>query len=194
MTRKLGAFVLLLAILALALGASEAEGEAASGTMDFLGKVLNFLILFGGLGFLLYKPARAFLESRSRGVAHDIEEAAASKKGAEERLATVGRRLEGLGSEIASLKADAGALGRREKEAIAGRAREEAERIRRLMGLEIDARARAGIKEVRAFVADKATAEARERIRKRLAAEDQAHLIDRSIERLSRLNEKSGSD
>jgi F0F1-type ATP synthase membrane subunit b/b' len=62
------------------------------------------------------------------------------------------------------------------------------------MGLEIDARARAGIKDVRAFVAEKATAEARERIRKRLAAEDQAHLIDRSIERLSRLNEKSGSD
>jgi len=194
MTRKLGIVILLVALLPLALGAAEAEAQGVSAAMDFLGKVVNFLILFGGLGYLLYKPARAFLENKSRAVEREIEEAAAAKKEAEERLAAAGRRMEGLGREIEGLKAEAEALGRREKEAIAAHAREEAERIRRLTRQEIDARAKAGIKDVRAFVAEKATSQAREMIRRRLASEDQAHLIDRSIERLSRLNEESNSD
>jgi F-type H+-transporting ATPase subunit b len=193
MVRKREVLVVL-ALVPMILGAATAEGEAAAGSMDFLGKVVNFLILFGGLGYLLYKPTRAFLEKKSRGIEHEIEEAAFSRKEAEERLAAAGRRLEGLGREVANMRADAEARGRREKEAIAGLAREEAERIKRLTRQEIDARAKAGIRDVRAFVALKATSLARERIRKRLAAEDQAHLIDRSIERLSRLNEKSGSD
>ena len=193
MVRKREVLVVL-ALVPMILGAAAAEGEAATRSMDFLGKVVNFLILFGGLGYLLFKPTRAFLEKKSRDIGHEIEEAAFSRKEAEERLAAAGHRLEGLGREIANMRADAEARGRREKEAIAGLAREEAERIKRLTGLEIDARAKAGIREVRAFVARKATSLARERIRKRLAAEDQALLIDRSIERLSRLNEKSGSD
>jgi F0F1-type ATP synthase membrane subunit b/b' len=192
MNRKFG-LILILALLPLILGASSAEGEAASGGSNFLGKVVNFVILFGGLGYLMYKPVRAMLEKQSKDVETEIVAAESSRTSAEERLETARRRMDGLAGEVAKMKEEAEARGRREREAIAGLARDEADRIRRLTRLEIDARAQAGIRDVRAFVAARATGQARERIRKRLATEDQALLIDRSIERLSKLNEKPSS-
>ena len=89
------------------------------------------------------------------------------------------------------MKAGAEARGNLEKTKIAKQAEEEAARVLRLVRQEIDAYAQTGIREVRAYVAETATSLARERIRKKLVPEDHSLLVDRSIERLSRLNEKS---
>jgi F0F1-type ATP synthase membrane subunit b/b' len=101
------------------------------------------------------------------------------------------RRTEGLAGEIASMKAEAEARGNREKAKIAKQAEEEAARVLRLVRQEIDAYAQTGIREVRTFVAEMATSLARERIRKNLVSDDHSLLVDKSIERLSKLNEKS---
>lgn len=183
--------IILLALLFI--GASPEEGGQAAAPMDFLGKVVNFFLLFGGLGFLLRKPVRALLEKRSADVRRSLDEAQASRVEAEEKRAAVGGRLDGVASEIGRMKAEAAARGRVEKERIARAANEEGARLRDLAGREIDVQARTAVRELKAFVAEAATSIARERIRKGLAAEDQAGLVDKSIERLSRLNEKPHS-
>ncbi len=184
---KIGtASVIFLALLFL--GASPEEGGHAA-SMGFLGKVVNFLILFGGLGFLLRKPVRALLEKRSADVRRTLDEAQASRVEAEEKRAAAGTRLDGVGTEIGRIKAEAASRGRLEKERIARAADEEGARLRDLAGKEIDAQARTAVRELRAFVAETVTSIARERIRKGLGPGDQAALVDKSIERLSKLHE-----
>jgi F-type H+-transporting ATPase subunit b len=189
---KIGpASIVFLALLFI--GASPEEGGRAAASMGFLGKVVNFLILFGGLGFLLHKPVRALLEKRSADVRRSLDEAQASRVEAEEKRAAAGSRLDGVAAEIGRMKTEAASRGQLGKERIARAADEEGARLRDLAGREIDAQARAAVRELKAFVADAATSIARERIRAGLAAGDQAELVDKSIERLSRLNEKSYS-
>jgi len=183
--------LLVLVLLPLFLSLSPGEAEKAAGTADFAGKVVNFLLLFGGLGFVLYKPVRAFLKSKTSEIRRSLEEAESSRKEAVGRYEATMRRVEGLSGEIARMKAEAEAQGNKEKARIAKQAEEEAARVLRLVRQEIDAHTQTGIREVRTFVAETATSLARERIRKNLVPEGHSLLVDKSIERLSKLNEKS---
>jgi F-type H+-transporting ATPase subunit b len=183
--------LMVLVLVPLFLFLSPGEGEKAAGMADFVSKVVNFLLLFGGLGFVLNKPVRAFLEKKRSEIRQALKDEEALRRDAESRYEESMRRTEGLAGEIARMKAEAEARGDREKARIAKQAEEEAARILRLVRQEIDAYAQTGIREVRTFVAETATSLARERIRKKLAAENHSLLVDRSIERLSKLNEKS---
>jgi F-type H+-transporting ATPase subunit b len=183
--------LLVLVLLPLFLFLSPGEAEKAAGTADFAGKVVNFLLLFGGLGFFLYKPVRTFLENRTLEIRRSLEEAKSSRKEAEDRYEATMRRVEGLSGEIAKMKAEAEAQGNKEKARIAKQAEEEAARVLRLVRQEIDAHTQTGIREVRTFVAETATSLARERIRKNLVPDGHSLLVDKSIERLSKLDEKS---
>jgi len=183
--------LLVLVLLPLFLFLTPGEAEKAAGTADFAGKVVNFLLLFGGLGFFLYKPVRAFLENKTLEIRRSLEEAKSSRKEAEDRYEATMRRVEGLSGEIAKMKAEAEAQGNKEKARIAKQAEEEAARVLRLVRQEIDAHTQTGIREVRTFVAETATSLARERIRKNLVPDDHSLLVDKSIERLSKLDEKS---
>jgi len=183
--------LLVLVLLPLFLFLTPGEAEKAAGTADFAGKVVNFLLLFGGLGFFLYKPVRTFLENKTLEIRRSLEEAKSSRKEAEDRYEATMRRVEGLSGEIAKMKAEAEAQGNKEKARIAKQAEEEAARVLRLVRQEIDAHTQTGIREVRTFVAETATSLARERIRKNLVPDDHSLLVDKSIERLSKLDEKS---
>lgn len=174
-------------------GASPAEEGHAATSSDLPAKTVNFLILFGGLGYVLYKPLRALLEKMSADVRKSLDEAAASRTDAETKSEAIRGRLDGVAAEIGRMKADAASRGRLEKERIARAAEEEGARLREFAAREIDFQTRAAVRELKAHVAETATSMARERIRGALAPGDQAGLVDRSIERLSKLNEKSHS-
>jgi F-type H+-transporting ATPase subunit b len=186
---KTGLAAILLLTLFFA-GASPGEEGPAAASSGLTAKAVNFLILFGGLGYLLYKPVRALLEKRSADVRRSLDEAQASRVEAEEKRAAAGARLGGVAAEIGRMKAEAASRGQLEKKRIARAADEEGARLRDLAGKEIDAQARTAVRELKAFVAEAATSIAREKIRKGLAPGDQAALVEKSIERLSKLNEK----
>ncbi len=189
--RRVAVVVLLLA-LPLLLAASTEEGSHVSATMDFIGKVVNFLILFGGLFVLLRKPAKAMLVKRTAAIGDSIAQAETGRTEAESRAAGSRAKAAGLAGEVLALKAAAEAEGKRETERIAKAAREEAERLKKLTRLELEASVRQSVGELKSYAAAKATALARERIRRRLTPQRQAELIDRSIDRLSRIHEKPG--
>ena len=164
-----------------------------SATMDFLGKLVNFLILFGGLAFVIRKPLKAMLAKRTVDIGETIRDAEGAKAGAETKAGESRSRVAHLEEEVRGLKAAAEEEGRRQTDRISRAAAEEAERLKKLARQEVEEQVRLGVRELKAHAAARATDLARERIRKRLTPELQAALIDKSIDRLSRLNEKSGA-
>ena len=88
---------------------------------------------------------------------------------------------------------DAEKEGRIERDMTLQLAQQETERIKHFAKQVIDAVIRAGIRGLREYTAVLATALAKERIKKRLSPEFQSLMIDKSIERLSELDEKSDS-
>ena len=167
------------------------SGEV-SATMDFLGKLVNFLILFGGLTFVAWKPVKAMLAKRTVDVGETIRRAGADRAASESRAASSRAKLAGLDGEVQALKAAAEEEARREAARIAEAARAEAERLKKLTRQELDAQLRQGVREIKAYAAARATDLARDRIRKRLTPELQAALIERSIEQLSHPHEEPG--
>ncbi|MEN6310930.1 MAG: ATP synthase F0 subunit B, partial [Acidobacteriota bacterium] len=71
-----------LAVLPLLLFMSAEEPGKPSETMHFIGMVVNFAVLFGGLAFVMRKPLAAMLRKRSDDVRDSIRLADESNAGA----------------------------------------------------------------------------------------------------------------
>ncbi len=185
--------ILILLVLPFFVFMSPDEEEHSSGLVDFLWKTVNFIILFGGLTYLLYKPIRSFLEKRAQDIQLSLKEAEESKKNAEQKLKEIETRLAGLGKEVEKVMQEAEKEGMRGKEETLQMAQRETEKIKYFAQQEIDAITRSRMRELREYSAALATALAEERIKKKMSPELQSMLINRSIERLDKLDEKPNS-
>jgi len=133
--------VLTAGLPAAALAAEPAKKEAEAGGEGNL-KIwewANFLILVGGLGYLIRKYAGPFYAARAAGISKDLVESERVARDAEARAAEVDRRLAGLDAEIAALRAES------QKESAA-----EVERYARLTDVEIAKINANGEQEIRA--------------------------------------------
>jgi len=184
---------LLLLLVPLFLCAASPEETHRSSLKDYLGKTVNFVLLFGGLGFLLAKPLRAFLEARATGLKATMEDAETSRRDAEARLAAIRRRLDGLEQEVDQVKKDGELDGRQDRERILEQARREAEKLTVFAGQEIRHEGQEASRELRAYAAGLAVSLARARIEDRLTPELHSRLIDESIGDIGKLHEKSYS-
>jgi len=185
--------LMLLLVLPLLLFMAEEEAHHESGSGAFLGKVVNFVLLFGGLTFLLRKPLRKFLDSRGKEIAQNLKQTRAARDDAEANLNSVRGRLDELSLEIQDMNQEAEGEGKGQKDQILVEARAEAERLKSLAQQEIEMLSQVGGRELREYAAELATLRAEERMKDRITSKDQIQLIDESIERLERLHEESGS-
>jgi F-type H+-transporting ATPase subunit b len=186
-------FILIFAVLPLLLFMSAEEEHHESDSMAFIAKVVNFLILFGGLTYLLRKPIKKFLTDRATQIGTTINDAEESRHGAETDLEKTEKRLIELNREIEDLREKAVLEGEREKERIIHAAREEGERKKKAAEQEIEMISRAGIRGLKEYAVTLAAAEAINRIQERLTPEKHTRLIDDSIEKLEELYETSHS-
>jgi F-type H+-transporting ATPase subunit b len=184
---------LVLLLLPFLISMVSADEEHSSNFRDFIGKTVNFIVLFGGLAYFLYKPVRNFLQKRSLEIEQGLKEAGDAQREAELKLREVNARLATLEDEIEKLKKEAEIEGRKERERVIQLAQQEAERIKYFAKQEIEMLMRAGIKDLKQYTAELASALAEERIKKKMSPEDQFFLIDKSIEKLEELYEKSNS-
>ena len=159
-----------------------ADEEHSSNFRDFIGKTVNFIVLFGGLAYFLYKPIRNFLQKRSQEIEQGLKEAGDAQREAELKLREAKARLATLEDEVEKLKKEAEIEGQKERE-----------RIKYFAKQEIEMLMRAGIQDLKQYTAELASALAEERIKKKMSPEDQSFLIDKSIEKLDELYEKSNS-
>jgi F-type H+-transporting ATPase subunit b len=186
--------VLIFVVLPFLLFMSVEDKHHDSNPMAFIAKVVNFLILFGGLAYVLRKPIKQFLEGRAVEIDTTMRGAEESRHGAEKDLEQTAKRLHELSQEVEELKDKAVLEGQREKDRIIRVAQEEGARMKEAVQQEIEMISRAGIRGLKEFAVTLAAAEALERIQKRLTPEKHTRLIDDSIERLENLYEKSRSD
>jgi F-type H+-transporting ATPase subunit b len=181
---------LILILLPCFLFLSSEEEHHGPNPLEFIGKVVNFTILFGGLIYLLYKPAKKFLEDRAQSIDSSMKEAEDSRSQAERTLEESRRRLAELSQEISRMDEDALLIGKREGDQIIAQAREDASRIQEQTQIEIDMISRARVKELKEYVVTLAAAQALARIQQTMTDRSHAQLIDKSIERLERLHDK----
>jgi F-type H+-transporting ATPase subunit b len=190
--RNVAFLILLLAPFLLFM--SSAEEPSASNSADFLGKVINFLVLFGGLVYLLRKPLGNFLQRRADLLQSSMQEAKDTRQKAELKLNEVESRLEKLDEEVKKIRQAAENEGADLHKSIVQETNRETGRLRDLARQEIERIAKAGVLEIREHMANLATDLARRNISVRMTGEYQSSLIDRSIDRLEKLYEKSNAD
>lgn len=170
--------------------AAEAEGpHGTSPWLDFAGKLVNFLILFGGLTYFLYRPVREWLHTRRLFIEKSLEDVKRGRQKAEKELEVFNRRLADLAAEISRLKKIAEEDGLKERARILELAQEEAARIQRMTRLSVEALKRGAIRELKSHAAILATSLAERRIKERLNPELHRRLIRRSLERIAKLYE-----
>lgn len=169
------------------------EEAAASGDSGLLGKVINFILLFGGLVIVLRKPLREFLRKRTETIRALMKDAQTARLEAEGKLDEAGRKIAALEDEVVRMKKDAEAEGLKDKERIRALAAKEESRIRTFAEQEIDLQLKAGIQELKEYTAELAASLAEARIKDKITAKEQSALIDKSIDKLAELHEKSSS-
>jgi F-type H+-transporting ATPase subunit b len=146
---------------------------------------VNFLLLAGGLFYVLRNPVRRYLAGRRETIRAELVTARETATKAAEQLADLDRRLKELPGEIAALKA------RGEEEIAAEQARihqlAEAERTRLLEQArrEIDVQVRLAKRDLAEHAAALAVSLAKERIEYTVTPTDQERLVDRYVARVA---------
>jgi len=157
--------------------ANQAHAEEEDGGLE-IWKWANFLILAGGLGYLIGKNAGPFLAARSAGIRKDMEESARRRQEAEATAADVDRRLSTLESQIAALRAEA------EKEMAAGANRiarqteEDIAKVKAHAEAEIAIAGKGARAELKRYSGELAVGLAEQKIRARMTPNTQDGLVE----------------
>jgi F0F1-type ATP synthase membrane subunit b/b' len=155
---------------------TESSGETEPGPSMFWGWA-NFLLLTGGLGYVIKKNAGPYFAKRSLEIRKGMADAEAERAASDAKVAEVDRRLSNLQAEIEALRGGA----QQEAEADAQRVRREAAaemaKIQTHLADEIAAAAKSATMELRRYSAGLALALAEQKIAARMSPEMQNGLV-----------------
>jgi F-type H+-transporting ATPase subunit b len=181
----------LILTLALALAAAPAptfaqeaahEKTAAHETKDEgnleIWKWVNFLILAGGLGYLLGKNAGPFFAARSASIRKDLDESLKQRNEAEARVAEVERRLATLESQIAGVRAESERELKDGADRIASQTADDLARVRAHAAQEIASAGKQARTELKHYSAALALELAEQKVRARMTPGTQDELVD----------------
>lgn len=164
------------------------EGQAAQhhgeSPWNIVFKWINFLILFGWLGWKLRKPLLNFLESRRQEIEEGLARAAIARSEAQSKLAEVESRLAGMNEDIRLLKAQALQQAEEERVRILEGARVEAHKVLEMASLEIEGIRKAAWLELKGHVAELAVQLAEQRLKNAIGPEEHKKIVGRFVEGL----------
>ncbi|MFN7998003.1 MAG: ATP synthase F0 subunit B [Bryobacteraceae bacterium] len=147
---------------------------------------INFLLLAGGLGYIVKKNAGPYFAQRTLTIRKGMIEADEARAEADAKVAEVDRRLAGLESEIAELRQEARAEADAEAQRIARESDSELAKIRQHVEDEIAAAGKGARLELRRYSAQLALELAEQKIAARLTPETQDRLVHTFTARLTR--------
>lgn len=182
--KRLLVVLLLVAVVALPALAAEGGEDHGGDTLTTVFKWINFITVFGALGWLLRKPMREFFTGQRATIQAAINEGREASRHAEQRMAEIEQRLARLDQDVEALRKEAAANAAAEQQRIRETARREAERILATAQAEIESTGRAARIELRAFAARLAVNLAEQRIRQRLTPDTHAALFAVFVHRL----------
>jgi F-type H+-transporting ATPase subunit b len=144
----------------------------------------NFLVLAGGLGYLIVKNGGPFFAARARKIRREMVESGELRKEAEAEAAEVDRRLANLEKERAAMREES----QREIEVQRQRVRQqtaaELAKIRAHAEQEIDAAGKSARAELKRYSAELAISLAEQKIRARLTPDIQDALVRGFVQNL----------
>jgi len=149
-------------------------------------KWINFLILAGGLGYLMAKNLPAFFQSRTASIQKGIAEAQLMKQDAERRAADMDRRMSALGAEIDKFRAASQAEMQQEGERIRQETAAQIRKLEQQAEVEIESAGKTARRELKSYAADLALDLAEQRVRARLDGKTEAALVDSFVADLKR--------
>jgi len=156
--------------------ASEPPAEGEQGKLE-LWKWANFVVLAGGLGYLIGKNAGPFFAGRSQQIRKDMQEAQEARRQSEARAAEVDRRLASLESEIAALRAESQQEAQAEGERQTRHTAAEMAKIQAHAEQEIASAGKAERIELKRYTAHLAVTLAEQRLQARMTPETQDALV-----------------
>jgi F-type H+-transporting ATPase subunit b len=161
--------------------AVQAESEGAGQGREFLFKVINFVILAGGLGYILRKPLRDFFSTRSDSIRKGLDEGRKALEASRAQLEAVEERLRHLEEEIAAFKASAAVEVEAERERLRQAAAEETEKVLESARARIETAVRAARLELKSYAAKQAVGLAGDLIRGRLDDSGRRYLVSQFV-------------
>ena len=180
MKRLLPFFLLLIVVSAPALVLAQEEKHEKpeeSSTKELVWKIVNFVLLFGGIAYFIRKPAGEFFAARTAAIQKDMAEAREARQKADQRLTEIEQRLSRLGDEIGALRAEAAREDAVQQERLRQASEAEAAKILSGAEAEITTMARSARLDLKSFAAKLAVDLAEERIRGRMNPEVQGRLL-----------------
>ena len=169
-----------------ALAAEAAREDPAESTTGLIFRWLNFILVFGAIGYLVAKKGGAFFRGNAKAIAASITEASAAKAEADRELHEVETKIARLDQEIGELREAA----RRDSDAEAVRlqasGRAEIEKIGQAARAEMKAAERVAQQELRALAASMAVERAGMLVSSRMNGETRARILHSFLGTLGR--------
>ncbi len=147
-------------------------------------KFFNLAVFVAVVVYILRRRLREALRSRRENIRRDLIRAQQERDAAVEKLKEVEERLNRLDAEVESVQRQAKQEAAEERERIARATESDSARLSEQAQREIESAGKAARQELRCFAAEESIRRAEEMIRRELGSEDDARLINRSIEEL----------
>ena len=165
-------------------GEGEAAAEHQESPLQSVFRWANAIALFGGLGYLLRKPAREFFQTRGQEITSGMRRAAETEANAKVRMNAIEQRLSRVSEEVAALRANAEKESRVEHDRILDDAKREIERVVEQSRQEIERVARSVEREIKEDIAALVINRAENTLRTQMTQDDQKRVILRFIKKL----------
>jgi len=158
---------------------------------ELLYKTINFVILVGGLGYVLRKPLADFLGSRSASIRKSLDEGRKALEASQAQLKAVEEKLRGLEAEIAAFKESAAREMEAERQRLQQSSAEEAARILESARAQMDTALRGAKLDLKNYAAQQSVALAEELIRTRLDDSGRRRLVTQFVANLESKERKN---
>ena len=179
--------VLVLFFMALPLLAAEgAEPDPAESTTGLIFRWLNFLIVFGGIAYLIAKRGGAFFRGNAKEIAASIVEATATKAEADRELREVETKIARLDRDVEELREEARRNWAAESERLRSSGQAEIEKIAHAAREELAASERAAQQQVREIAASLAVERAAALVSSMMNAEIRARMFQSFLSELGK--------
>lgn len=151
---------------------------------ELLFKTINFLILAGGLAYVLRKPLGEFFSQRSTAIREGLSEGRRALEAAEAQLREVEKKMSGLDEEVRAFKASAGLEMEGERERLRQSVEEEARKILESARARFEVSTRAAMLDLKNFAAGRAVSLAEQMVRERLDEAGRTRLVSQFVAKL----------
>ncbi len=153
-----------------------------------IAKAINLTVFIFIFYMLIRKPVRQMFAERLASVRETLERAVAEKDAASKKMADLDARIDRLGDELNGIKARTVEEAESERLRIEAETEREIARIRQTAQREIDTARQVAISDLRNFAVNQAVDLAEQLIRREIKTDDDARLIQRVGEEMTRVN------